>query len=134
MPPLSRLFLRSALAHLLLGMTVGALLLAHKGVPFWPELWRLLPGHVEFLLVGWTIQLALGVSFWILPRFWQEPRRGNERGARLAFFLLNGGVWLVALSPLTGWAVLTVAGRLAEAAAAVAYASHLWPRVVGREG
>jgi hypothetical protein len=134
-PRLSRLFIRAALLHLLLGITFGALLLAHKGVPFLPALWRLLPAHVEFLLVGWTIQLALGVSFWILPRFWQPPRRGNERFAWLALILLNGGVWLVAVAALLSWpARWLLVGRLLEAAAALAYALHLWPRVVSREG
>ena len=55
--------------YLALGMTVGALLLFHKGIPLHPALWRWLPPHLEFLLVGWTLQLAMGVAFWILPRF-----------------------------------------------------------------
>jgi hypothetical protein len=134
-PRLSRLFIRAALLNLLLGTAIGALLLAHKGVPFLPALWRLLPAHVELVLVGWTIQLALGISFWILPRFWQPPRRGNEKAAWLAFFLLNSGVWLVALAAWLAWpAHWLLVGRLAEGAAALAYALHLWPRVVGREG
>lgn len=135
MPPLSALYVRSALAHLLLGFTFGALMLSNKGVPYAPVLWRLRAAHIEILLVGWIIQLAMGVAFWIMPRFWQRPVRGNVLGARLAFALLNGGVWLVALTTILGWpSFLILLGRLAQAGAAASFAAHIWPRVVPREG
>ena len=59
------------------------LLLWNKGVPISPYIWTLLPSHIEFLLIGWTVQLALGVAFWILPR-WQT-QRGDVRPAWAAF-------------------------------------------------
>ncbi len=134
MPRLSRLYVRAALVYLLAGFTIGALMLANKGVPFLPVIWRWLPAHIESLLVGWTLQLALGVAFWVAPRFWQPPRRGNETGARLAFGLLNAGILLViaaSLSPLPSWSLPL--GRLLELAAVIAFAVHLWGRVVGRD-
>jgi hypothetical protein len=134
MPRLSQWFIRTALVNLLLGFTIGALLLAHKGVPYWPALWRLLPVHVELLLIGWTAQLALGVAFWILPRFWRQPARGNEPAAWTAFLLLNGGVWLVALGSWQGVGATLFWGRMAEVGAAAAFAVAVWPRIVGREG
>ena len=135
MPPLSIWFVRTALLYMALGFTFGALLLAHKGVPFAPPLWQLRAAHVELLTVGWVAQLALGVAYWITPRFWEGPPRGNTAGAYLAFILLNGGVWLVALTGLLGLPpVLHLLGRLAEAGAAAAFAWHIWPRIVGREG
>jgi hypothetical protein len=135
MPRLSVWFVRTALLYLALGFTFGALLLSNKGVPYLPELWRLRSLHIEILMTGWFIQFAMGVAFWIFPRWWHEPRRGDERGAYLAFGLLNLGVWLVALPPFLGWpAGIVVAGRLLEAGAAVAFAWHIWPRAVGREG
>lgn len=134
MPFLSRIFIKTALIHLALGFTFGGLMLANKGVPFYPALWRLLPAHMELLLVGWTVQLALGVAYWILPRYWQGGR-GDSRGVWLAYFCLNSGVWLVIL---TGWLGLPpfwlLVGRLLQAAAVVAFAVHLWPRIVSREG
>lgn len=135
MPRLSRWYIKTAFGYLLLGFTVGALLLAHKGVPLHPALWGWLPAHIEFLLIGWVVQLTLGVAFWILPRFWQAPRRGNTRGAYVAFALLNSGIWLVTVVPLlglSGW--WTALGRLLEIAAVVAFAHATWPRIVGREG
>jgi len=128
MPRLSRWFIRSALAYLALGFTLGALMLFNKGVPFYPALWRLLPTHVEFLLLGWTVQLAMGVAFWILPRF--SSSRGNEKAAWLAFVLLNVGVWLARLVPLLGAPpVISFLGRLAEVGAGAAFAVHAWPRI-----
>ncbi|GIK41754.1 MAG: hypothetical protein BroJett011_55870 [Chloroflexota bacterium] len=128
MPRLSCWFIRAALIYLALGVTFGALLLFHKGIPFAPFVWRLLPVHVEFLLFGWTVQLAMGVAFWIFPRFWRS--RGNETSAWLAFGLINLGVCLAGMGPLLGASSLVILlGRLAEAGAAAAFALHIWSRV-----
>ena len=135
MPRLSQWFIRAALIHLALGFTFGALMLGNKGVPFYPLLWRLLPAHIEFLLLGWTLQLALGVAFWIMPRFWQAPARGNETGAWVAFVLLNLGVWAVSIAGVFALPpAVTFVGRVLEVGAAVAFAIHIWPRVVPRTG
>jgi hypothetical protein len=128
MPRLSIWFIRTALLYLLLGFTLGALMLWNKGVPVHPLLWRLLPAHIEFLFFGWTVQLALGVTYWILPRL--RARRGNPALAWSAFVLLNLGVWLAGLAPLLGApAIAGFAGRLAETGAAVAFALQAWPRI-----
>ncbi len=128
MPRLSRLFIQASLVYLALGFTFGALMLFNKGVPLTPALWRLLPMHVEFLLLGWTVQLAMGVAFWILPRF--SSSRGNEKPAWAAFFLLNIGVWLAGAGPLVGVpGIVVLLGRLMEAGAAAAFAVHAWPRI-----
>jgi hypothetical protein len=127
-PRLSVWFVRAALLYLALGFTLGMLLLANKGVLISPIIWQLLPAHIEFLLIGWTVQLALGVAYWILPR-WQT-QRGDVRPAYLAFALLNVGIWCVVLTPwlgLPGW--MLTAGRACEAIAAAAFALHAWPRV-----
>jgi heme/copper-type cytochrome/quinol oxidase subunit 1 len=88
--------------------------------------WRLLPAHIEFLLFGWTVQLIMGVGFWIFPRFLRS--RGDVRPAWLAFALLNLGVWLVGLAPLLdGPVFVPFLGRLAEAGAVVAFARNAWP-------
>jgi len=97
MPRLSIWFLRAALVYLALGITFGALMLANKGVPFYPQLWRLFPMHVEFLLVGWTVQLAMGVAYWILPRFTRGAKRGNVPLAWSAWVMLNAGILMVFL-------------------------------------
>lgn len=128
MPRLSAWYVRAALLYLGLGFTLGGLLLANKGLPQQPLLWRLLPAHIEFLLFGWTLQLAFGVAFWILPRW--RTQRGNVRPAWAALILLNGGIWLVVMA---GWwngpAWALASGRLLEAGAVAAFAMHAWPRI-----
>jgi len=124
-PRVSAWFIRASLCHLVFGFTVGALLLADQGTPFAPALWVLRPAHVEVLLIGWMVQLVMGVAVWIFPRF--AVRRAPQRSAVtawVAFALLNAGVVCVAFGG--GWAV---AGRLAEIGAAVSFVAHLWGRV-----
>ena len=122
--------IRTALVYLAVGAMAGALLLAQPGVPPGRWLTRLIPIHVEFLLLGWTVQLALGVAFWILPRFRSGAERGWEPPAWLAFVLLNVGVQTVAVgSALGAPGIVTLLGRCAEVMAAGAFGVHAWPRV-----
>jgi cbb3-type cytochrome oxidase subunit 1 len=135
MPRLSQWIVRAALLYLLLGFTFGGLLLTHKGVPLHPALWSLLPAHIEFLLMGWIVQLTFGVAFWILPRYWTKPRRPNERYAEVAFVLLNLGIWLVLVgTTLRAGRGPLIAGRGLEIAAILFFALHSWKRIVSREG
>lgn len=135
MPRLSHWLIRAALVYLLLGFTIGALMLTNKGVPLHPLLWSWLPAHIEFLLMGWIVQLTMGVAFWILPRYWKRPRRPNEIYIQIAFILLNLGIWLVVAGTTFragAWALF--AGRAAEIGAVVFFALHGWPRIVSRDG
>lgn len=130
MPRFSVWTLRLALIYLLAGFTLGALILANKGTNFDPALWNLLPLHVDFLLYGWTLQLVIGVAFWILPRFSKPPRRGNQGLAWAAILLLNGGLWIDGAGPLLlGLPYLNFLGRGLLILAAIAFAAHAWPRV-----
>ncbi len=135
MPRLSQWLIKVAFLYLLLGFTVGALLLAHKGIFLNPFLWRWLPTHIEFLLMGWVVQLTMGIAFWILPRYWKPPRRPKEGYVRFSFVLLNLGIWLVVAGTTFRageWALF--AGRAAEVGAVVLFALHGWRRAVSREG
>lgn len=131
MPRLSKWMLRAALVYLALGFTLGALLLANKGIPFLPILWRLLPVHVEVVLFGWLVQFALGVGFWILPRY-PGGSRGNETLAWISCGLLNLGILLAILPALDDAAgPWLVAGRAAEFGAVALFIAHAWGRVRG---
>ena len=100
MPRVSRWLIHASLVYLALGFTLGALLLWSKGLPLDPVVTRFLPAHIEFLLVGWTIQLVMGVATWIFPRFGVRPSPyGSEAAAWAAFALLNAGVCLAAIGP-----------------------------------
>ena len=125
MPRVAAWFIRASLCHLVGGFVLGGLLLAGKGIAMPPGLWTLRAVHIEMLLVGWVIQLVLGVAIWIFPRFvmHRRPRRSAVT-AWLAFALLNVGVVLVGIG-----GSLAAAGRASELAAAVSFAIHLWRRV-----
>jgi cbb3-type cytochrome oxidase subunit 1 len=132
MPRLSVWFIRLSLVYLTLGFTFGGLLLLNKGLPLSPLTWRLLPAHIEFVLFGWTVQLVMGMAFWILPRFAAPPVRGNEKLAWTALFLINIGIWLLAVSVLVAYGPwMTLFGRLAQAVGVIAFAIHAWPRIKG---
>lgn len=132
MPRLTIWFYRTSLVYLALGVTFGGLLLFNKGFPYFPSFWNLLPSHIEFVLFGWVAQLAMGVSFSLLPRFSKPPVRGNENPAWGAYILVNVGIWMVVIASFwLGNHWLTLAGRAAETAAILAFAIHAWPRVKG---
>jgi hypothetical protein len=129
MPRASVWFIRAALVYLVLGFTLGALLLVNKAIGFSAGIWRWLPVHLEILLVGWFVQLVMGVAYWIFPRFGMtRVARGRESLAWLALVLVNVGVWLAASGWLAANSAAMVAGRAAELAAAVLLAVNIWSR------
>jgi hypothetical protein len=123
-PRLSIWLVRTALLALAAGAALGALILAAPGLLRWRPL------HAELLTVGWTVQLAFGVAYWILPRFRSGRERGREELGWAAFVLVNLGVVLVGVGRSVpgadGWAL---AGRSAEGLGALAFAAQAWPRV-----
>lgn len=131
MPRLTVWMVRAALLNLGIGFTIGAVMLYHKGNPLDAGIWRLLTAHMDVLLLGWTMQLAMGVAFWIMPRFPGERKYGIEWLAWLAFALINLGVLTVAASAWAGSVgnVIALVGRGAELGAALAFAVHIWPRI-----
>lgn len=130
MPRLSVWFVRTALGYFAIGFTLGALMLIDRGVPLGISRTRLLPSHIEFLLIGWMVQLAFGVAFWILPRFRTGPERGREGLAWLSYGLLNLGILGAAGSLTFGLSPLVpLLGHIAQGLAASAFALHAWPRV-----
>jgi hypothetical protein len=127
-PALTVYALRIALSYLGIGFTIGALMLGVRGVSASSEVLWLRPLHLELLLIGWTVQLAFGVAFWILPRR-SGLGRGNERLAWGSLLLLNLGVLTVGLGGvLSASPGVLITGRLAELLAGLAFAAHVWPR------
>ncbi len=127
MPSISVWAIRLALIHLGLGLTAGALLLADKGVSFLPHASRWLSAHFHMMLFGWTIQLVIGVGYWILPKFRGGTSRGNDALAVAAIVLVNIGTLVGAGFSLYGVPATVAFGM--QAVAAVCFAAHLWPRV-----
>ncbi len=131
MPRVSVWLIRLALVYFGVGFTVGGLLLFNKGVPLDSQLWRLWPVHVELTLVGWTMQLVMGVAYWILPRFTGARRYGRRVWlAWAALMMLNIGVLAASLGQVAeGASPLVAVGRICQLLAAAAFAGYIWPRV-----
>jgi hypothetical protein len=129
MPKLSVWMIRTALVYLGIGILFGALLLANKGVPYEPQVWRLLNPHIEFLIFGWMIQLAMGVAFWTLPRFSNEHRYGKTHLGWMSYVLLNGGTIITAASYWLNASAAILVGNLLTLAAVFVYTLLIWPRV-----
>ena len=135
MPRVSGWFVRASLVYLGLGFTLGAVLLVNKGFALDLALGRLIPAHIELLLVGWIVQLVMGVALWIFPRFGLRPTTEGRVGlAWIAFGLLNLGVVEAAAAPLIGngvGSVLPLIGRLIEITAAIVFVCEVRGRVRG---
>ena len=128
MPKFSAWATRLALVYFLVGFTLGTLLLINKAVPLHPAIWNLLPVHIEFLLMGWVVQLVFAVGYWIFPRFKFEPKRGNPGLAWMSLVLLNAGIGSVSLAGFTGHANVLLMGRVLEVGAVLLFAAQLWLR------
>ena len=114
MPRLSVWMIRTAFVYLIIGFGLGAVMLVYKVTPFPPVLLaRLRPLHVELLMLGWTLNLALGVAYWILPRRASDGERGGGTTIVLASVMLNVGVLSVGFGQGTGGAVAPLIGRVA---------------------
>lgn len=129
MPRLSVYFVRASLIYLVLGFSIGGLMLANKGLLISATIWSLLPLHIEFAFVGWMIQLAMGVAFWILPRHPKGAPRGEERLSWAALLAVNAGILCVILDYLFNGTTLTLLGRAAELLGLTAFGLGNWRRI-----
>ena len=137
MPRLSCWFVRATLLHLAAGVVLGGLILGAKGLPTalaWA--WLLLPAHIQIMVGGWLIQLALGMAYWILPRVDTAGTRGWPGWAWASFVALNAGVTLAAvllvvrsLHPARWVDLLLLPAAALQALALLAFVLHAWPRV-----
>lgn len=130
MPKLSVWMVRASLIHIGVAFLFGALILHHKGIPIYDWTWRLLSPHIELMIFGWTMQLVMGIAFFILPRFSQRKQRyGAEYLGWWSFYLLNGGVFVTILAQWFSLERMALSGRLLIVLSVTAYVMMIWPRV-----
>lgn len=141
MDRLSVVMVRCSLIWLLGGVVIGSLMLVDRGIPGNWRLW-MSPSHGHMLFVGWLVQFALGIAYWLMPRkrSTERPLGYREGPAIVGVVALNVGLALrVVAEPLerTGHGnALTLAllgGSSALQVAAIAlFVGQLWPRIYGR--
>ena len=139
MTPLVRLYIKTSFVYLIAGL----ILLALIALDGWLHIGRwfrvVSVSQVHLLVVGWITQLAIGVAYWMFPRFLKEdnPRpRGSDTLAWAVYICLNAGLVLrLAAEPfhlLTGqsWlAALVALSGVLQAAAAVGFGLLIWARI-----
>jgi len=141
MDPVSVRFARAALIWLVLGFTLGALMLSDALVSGSWRVW-FAPTHGHILFVGWFLQFAVGVGYWLLPRKrpTHRPLGYREDAANAAFALLNLGLLLRVIAEPAGrigddsWVIdytLAILSILQLAAIAI-IAHQLWSRITPR--
>jgi hypothetical protein len=132
---------RAALLWLVFGFALGALMLSDALAPGSWRLW-FAPTHGHILFVGWFLQFAVGVGYWLLPRKRspERPEGYHATAALVAFALLNSGLLLrVIVEPLgrsgrgsDALDVTLAVSSLLQLAAIVIIARQIWGRVLPR--
>jgi hypothetical protein len=138
MDPLCSRMVRASLSWLVAGALVGGLMLLDGTLPGALAAW-LAPSHAHMLFVGWFLQFALGVAYWLLPRKRTpvQPLGYNERLGMIAMLLLNVGLLLrIVAEPIermgrgsTSTQVTLGSVALLQVTAILVFATQLWPRV-----
>jgi len=138
MDPLSSLMLRASFTWLVAGLATGAAMLTDRALPGQWRLW-MAPSHAHMLFVGWFLQFAIGVAYWLMPRrrSAERPLGYGERAALLAVIALNLGLVLRIIAEPAERAglandvtlALLGASALLQVAAALVFVTQLWPRV-----
>ncbi|HKG25136.1 MAG TPA: hypothetical protein VKB09_05765 [Thermomicrobiales bacterium] len=141
MDRVSAVMLRAGFVWLLLGAVVGAGMMIDDVLPGSWRVW-MGPTHGHMLFVGWFVQFAIGVAYWLFPRR-RSPARPvgyHQPLALAAVAMLNAGLLLrVVAEPAQrsghrgDWTtvLLGCSGALQVAAFAV-FVTQLWPRAAAR--
>ena len=129
-----RLFIKTALVYLLLGVVAGGwMLLARAGwVPAGPP--NLYTVHIHLLGVGFLLMMVCGVALWMFPRKAGESREhaAHDPLSWVSYFLIVGGLALRVAGELLperpGNAVLGFSVIL-QVGGVLAFVVVIWPRV-----
>ena len=132
---------RLALLWMLAGFIVGGAMLLDRDLPGNWRLWAQ-PTHGHMLFVGWFLQFALGIAYWLLPRKRspERPAGYNLRVAQVAVAALNIGLLCrVIAEPLersghagNGTLAILALSAALQIGAAVVFVVQIWPRVAVR--
>jgi len=138
MPPIARSFVRASFVYLVVAFLLGALMMLDDWLSFSRWLQVVYLSQLHLLVVGWITQLAIGVAYWMFPRFLraQDPRpRGSDALAWTVFLCLNAGLVLRFLvepfnlmNPQPWLAALLALSGILQAVAVVVFAWLIWGR------
>jgi len=125
-----RAFLKSSLAWLALGVTLGVAMATH---PVW-TLYRL--AHIHMMLLGFVAMMIFGVAYHVIPNFAGFPLH-RPAAARVHGWLANIGLAMMASgfvlrvhAPTPGTILLSAGGTL-SAAGAYLFVYLIWRTIDG---
>jgi hypothetical protein len=143
MPDLARTYIKASFVYFVVAFVLGAMIMLDRWLGFSRWLRVVYISQLHLLMVGWITQLAIGVAYWMFPRFLKEKDargRGSESLAWFVFATLNTGLvlrlicepfYLMGPQPwLAGF--LALSGVL-QAASAVGFGFLIWGRVRAME-
>jgi hypothetical protein len=143
MPAIARNFVKASFVYFIAAFLLGALMMLDRWLSFSRWLKVVYLSQLHLLVVGWITQLALGVAYWIFPRFLktQDPQpRGSDRLAWTAIACLNIGLLLrfflepfYFMGPRPWLAALLALSGILQATAAIAFAWLIWGRIRAME-
>ena len=129
-----RLFIKTALVYLVLGVMAGAwMLLRQAGAPL-PEVTNLPTVHIHLLGLGFFMMMVCGVALWMFPRKSGESRQEAARDplAWTTYYLITIGLAVRCLALLLptflGNVVLGISA-VVQFAGVASFAIAIWPRV-----
>jgi len=129
-----RLFIKTALVYLVLGVLAGAwMLLRQSGLPL-PEVANLYTVHIHLLGVGFFLMMVCGVALWMFPRKSGETRQQAARDplAWTSYYLITVGLALRCLAlllPDVFGRIVLAASAFLQAGGVAIFAAAIWPRV-----
>jgi len=134
---LVRRYIKTAVAFLFAGITLGAWMLVRRELfGVWPDPY-LVSVHAHAVLFGFIVFMILGVALWLFPRPAKGDRRYRPGWVAAAYWILLastlarlGGESLRAArsgGPVLGWVV--VAGGLGQIVGLALYFSAMWSRI-----
>jgi heme/copper-type cytochrome/quinol oxidase subunit 1 len=139
MPPLTRWYIRTALAYFVAALAIGAGLMLRLVIDLPTAVAALQPVYFHLLMVGWVTQLIFGVVFWMFPKLSAEHPRGSEALGWATYWLLNAGLLLravgeplVAIQPGAGPGWLLAGSAVLQLLAGLAFIANTWARVKER--
>jgi hypothetical protein len=143
MPAIARTYVKSAFVYFIAAFLLGALMALDTWLGFSRWLRVVYLSQVHLLVVGWITQLAIGVAYWIFPRFRKEQApapRGSDALAWGVFICLNVGLLLRfviepfhLMGPRPWLAALLALSGVLQAAAALGFGLLIWGRVRAME-
>lgn len=136
MPPFTRLFVKTSLLYLAAAFIAGLLIALPPSLPLPTIVSGLTPVYFHLFMVGWVMQLIVGVAYWMFPKWSKLLPRGHDVLALATYTLLNSGLLLRVLaepaqrvSAWSGWGWLLALAALLQWLGGLAFIANTWPRV-----